>query len=383
MSNTDRPKPDSVGAKEQPWELRTWHGMSGTAMARLLARNRFAVSPSRIGMTMILVPVSWVNSSLWLVQSLVHGRRIARTRLADDPIFVLGHWRSGTTLLHELLAADPRHTYPNTYACFCPNHFVLTGRLLPWCLKLLLPPMRPMDNMPVTWQHPQEDEWAMCNMGMPSPYLSLAFANRPPQFPEYLDLRGVPPRDLERWKAQLLWFLKCVSVREPKRIVLKSPQHTCRIRVLAEMFPNARFVHIVRHPYALYPSTLKTWRRMSKYHGLQVPRFEGLEESIFSTFERMYRVFEEDIRQLDRSRLCEIRYEDLVPDLVGRMRGIYEQLGLGDFEPARPAIEQYAARTAGYKPGRYELDEETRREIDRRWGGYMRKYGYASQGENA
>ena len=124
--------------------------------------------------------------------SLLFGRKIERTEIEDDPIFVIGHWRSGTTLLHELLVLDPRHTFPDTYACFSPNHFLVSGWWMKPCLKILLPARRPMDNMVAGWDHPQEDEFALCNMGVPSPYLTNVFPNRPPQYQEYLDMRGVP-----------------------------------------------------------------------------------------------------------------------------------------------------------------------------------------------
>jgi hypothetical protein len=374
---------DTGGAKNQPWELRIWSGMNFTSWCRLLVRNRFAVSPTRIPMAMALTAISVFGTCMWLLTTLFRGRRIARVQLVADPVFVLGHWRSGTTLLHELLAIDPRHTYPDTCACFAPNHFVFSAWFLSHCLGIFLPRQRPMDNMALSWEHPQEDEWAMCNMGLPSPYLTIAFPNRLPQDQEYLDLREVPPAAKERWKRAFLWFLKCLTARNPKRIVLKSPQHTCRIPVLLEMFPDARFVHIVRDPYIIFPSTIKTWKRMYKYHGLQTPRFEGLEEFVFNTFSHFYRVFEEDRKLIDPSRFCEVRYEDLVRDPVGQMRVVYDGLGLEGFEQARPAIEEYAAENDDYRPNRHELDTQTRDEITRRWSGYIQKYDYAVKAEDS
>jgi len=368
---------DGGAAVAQPWELRIWNGMNFGGWMRLLVRNRFAVSPSRIGMALVISALSLFNSAMWLLQMLFYGRKIARTDLVDDPIFVVGHWRSGTTLLHELLAADPRHTYPNTYACFGPNHFLLTENHVTWWLRYLLPKRRPMDNMEVSWQAPQEDEWALCNMGLPSPYLSLAFFNRPPQCAEYLDLRQVPPADLARWKEGLLWFLKCLTVQKPKRIVLKTPQHTCRIRTLLEMFPKARFVHIVRNPYELYPSTIKTWKRMSSFHGLQVPRCVGLEEQVFRVFEHMYEVFEEDRKLIGAGQFCQVRYEELVRDPIGQMQQVYAALGLDRFELVRPALDEYVSRTAGYRPNRHQLDPQLRQQINRRWRAYFDNYDYA------
>ena len=104
----------------------------------------------------------------------------------------------------------------------------------------------------------------------------------------------MPAPDLDRWKRALLWFLKCVTLQNPKRIVLKSPPHTCRIRTLLEMFPKAKFVHIVRDPYVIFPSTVNLWKRLYRDQGLQVPTYEGLDEHVFTTFTRMYETFERD-----------------------------------------------------------------------------------------
>lgn len=321
------------------------------------------------------ISVCW-NFPLWLLQEVFYGRKIRRTKLVEDPVFVLGHWRSGTTLLHELLVSDPRHTYPDTYASFCPNHFLFSRSWIAWWLGIFLPPKRPMDNMLVHWDAPQEDEWALCNMGIPSPYLTLVFPNHGPQFQEYLDLRNLDPKALAEWKQAFSWFLQALTLQSPKRIVLKTPLHTARVGVLLEMFPKARFVHIVRDPYALFPSTMKTWQRLYRYHGLQVPHYEGLEEHVFKTLIRMYEAFEEDRKQIPADRLCEVRYEDLVRDPVGQMERIYTSLDLGDFATARPAVEAYADRTRDYQVNRHELSPELRAQIAQRWRTYFHRYGY-------
>ena len=240
----------------------------------------------------------------------------------------------------------------------------------------LMPKERPMDNMAAGWEHPQEDEFALCAMGVPSPYLTWLFPNRPPQYPEYLTLEHVPAADVARWKQKLLWFLKCITIRRPKRIVLKSPPHTARIKVLLEQFPNARFVHIVRDPCVLFSSTVNLWKQLSKAQGLQVPRFEHLEEEVFQTFCRMYEAFERDRHLIDPSRYSEVRYEDLVGDIVGQMEKVYQQLGLDEFEKARPALEKYVAQHAQYKTNRWEISPELRARIVERWSSYFEKYGY-------
>ena len=270
-----------------------------------------------------------MHFGLWLLQTLFWGRRIARTQLQGDPIFVIGHWRSGTTLLHELLVLDERHTYSNTFDCFCPNHFLLTAPVFRPLVRGLLPKQRPMDNMAAGWDCPQEDEFALCNMGLRSPYLTIAFPNHPPQNQEFFELAEVSPRQRARWQRGLMWFLKCLTVRTPRRIVLKSPPHTFRIKVLLEMFPKARFIHIVRNPLVIFPSTINLWKRLYRNDGLQVPTYEGLDEHVFETFTRMYEVFERDRGLIPAGQFCEVRYEDLVAQPIQQMQRVYERIESG------------------------------------------------------
>ncbi len=325
---------------------------------------------------LIVLITGIINFFLWALEALIFGRRIKQTGLKDDPIFVIGHWRSGTTLLHELLVLDRRHAFPDTYACFAPNHFLVSAWFFKPVLKFLLPSRRPVDNMLAGWDRPQEDEFALCNMGVPSPYLTAVFPNHPPQYPEYLDLEGLPAQALNRWKSKLLWFLQCLTLRHPKRIVLKSPSHTCRLKVLLELFPQAKFVHIVRDPYVIFPSTLNLWKRLYRDQGLQSPKYVGLEEYVFRTFERMYKIFERDRHLIAPGQLCEVRYEELISRPIEQMRRIYKELQLGDFDAVRPAIETYMAGQKDYQTNRYQLSPENRGEISRRWEKYLVQYGY-------
>ena len=198
---------EETGSRARPWHLRVWHGMTMRAWFSLLARNRFAVSPSRAVMVVLISATSVANSLLALVQRLLLGRRIERTRIDQSPIFVIGHWRSGTTLLHELLTLDDRHAYPDTYACLAPDHFLVSRPLCAWWAWLLLPRRRPMDNLPVGLKRPQEDEWALSTMGVPTPYAVFAFPNNAPPHPEYADLRDLPAGEVTRWKRALVRFL--------------------------------------------------------------------------------------------------------------------------------------------------------------------------------
>lgn len=359
------------------WMPRFWEGCHLYAWLRLLVRNRFAVHPRYIYIALIITVMSTVHMLLRLLQQAWYGDRPRRTEIEQAPIFIVGHWRTGTTLLHELMMLDPRLTCPNTYQCVMPNHFVLTERVLSRLLWFILPSRRPMDNMSAGWDRPQEDEFALCMLGAPSPYLTIAFPNHPPQDQEALDLEGLTPRKRRRWKEIFLTFLRELTFHDPRRLVLKSPTHSFRIPVLLEMFPDARFVHIVRNPYTIYHSTINLWKTLYQTHGMQVPSFRGLNEQVLETFTRLYDRLEKGRQLVSDNRWHELRYEELIADPEGEMRRLYEGLDLEGFDHLLPPLRRYLAEQAGYKTNRYpDLTPQEVETITQRWGEVIQRYGY-------
>jgi hypothetical protein len=358
------------------WTPRIWEGIDFFAWLRLLVRNRFAVDWSCLYIAVVVTFVSIFHSLLRLMQEAWLGGAIRRTPIRQPPMFIIGHWRTGTTLLHELLILDPRHTYATTYECLEPNHFLLSEKLLTRLFYFLAPSHRPMDNMAAGWDRPQEDEFALCMLGLPSPYLKIAFPNRPEPYPESDDLECMTPRRRAAWKRNFYHFVQCLTFKDRRRLVLKSPTHTCRIKTLLQMFPDALFVHIVRDPHVLFPSTATLWKTLWKVHGLQVPSYADLEAYVFRKFTHLYKRLEEGKGLINPSRFHELRYEELVRDPIGEMRKLYDHLGLGGFDAVRPQLERYFADKADYKTNRYEQSPELHGRIEERWGDVIRRYGY-------
>lgn len=363
--------------KKRAWAPRIWQGCDFFAWMRLLARNRFAIHWKCWYIAIIVTFVSMFHTLLRWVQDAIYGRAIRKTKITQPPIFILGHWRTGTTLLHELMILDPRHGYPTTYECLEPNHFLLTERLVTRWLSFLVPSQRPIDNMKAGFDRPQEDEFALCMMGEGSPYLTCAFPNHPPQCEEYLDLEGLSPAKVNSWKRSLVQLLKRITYKTGKRLVLKSPPHTARVKVLKDMFPGAAFIHIVRDPYVVFPSTLKLWQYMYQRHGLQIPRFVGLEEHILATFVRMYERLEEAKRLLDPKQFFEMRYEDLVRDPEAMMKRVYDHFGWDGWELYVPRLRAYLASVKGYETNKYEITPAQRDAVSKRWSTVIERYGYA------
>jgi hypothetical protein len=347
-------------------------GCSFLPWARLFIRNRRGIKFKCLPALTVWAGLSVISTCLGIVQDLVYRRRIARTAVRA-PIFVVGHWRSGTTLLHNLLALDPRHVAPNGYECVFPSHFVLTER---WLLPLfdLLPQFRrPMDDMKISLRSAQEDEFALLLLGQPSPYRHFPFPKLPTFDPASETL---PAGACDAWKKTLFRFAQQLTWLHRGRIVFKSPPHSLRIALLLELFPDARFVHIVRNPYDVFPSTLRTNKALLGLWALQEIRESSLEEQIFERGTRVYERLDEGRRLAAPNRFHELRYEDLVRDPVGQLRRLYSQLELPGFEEVRPKIEQHLAEIEGHVSNKHELSARLRNEITHRWREIIGRYGY-------
>ena len=361
----------------KPWMPTLWHGMDFFAWLRLLRKNRFAIDWNQAPTAVMVTLFSVGNTLLRGVQYLIFDRQIRATKV-QTPIFIIGHYRTGTTLLHELLSLDERFTYPTTYECFSPNHFLITESIVSKYLGFMIPRRRLQDNMRQGWERPQEDESALLNLGAPTPYARCAFPNQPNPYPGSDDLDGLTERERRNWMRTLDYFLKQVTYLRPKPIVLKSPLHTCRVQHLLEMFPEARFIYTVRDPRDVFPSTLKLWKVVYQNQAFQAPHCDGLEEWVLSVFNQMHESAERARSIVPEKQFTQMRYEDLVANPISELQRVYAHLGLGELGSAAESIEQYFDRHRSYKKNQHLLSDEQREEVTRSTRAYLDQHGYPS-----
>jgi omega-hydroxy-beta-dihydromenaquinone-9 sulfotransferase len=361
------------------WLLYFWHGMRLGQWLKLLAQGRYRITANCLPGIATVTLFAPVNSLLYRVSEAVYANRIDALRLDDAPIFVLGHWRTGTTLLHDLFACDPRLAYPTTYECFFPNHFLLTERVLSRAFSVFLPKRRPQDAVSVGFDRPQEEEFAFSLLGMGTPYNTMAWPRLGPADQAYLDLEGLSADERAEWAQSFLWFYRRLQLKHDKTLVLKSPAHTARLALLTRLFPRARFVHISRHPFEVIPSTLKLWRALFSTQGLQNPPNADpwLSDWVLESFARMSEAYEANRKPIEDGRLTEIRYEDLVKNPKQTMRLLYSALNLGDFRPAESGMDAYLARQKDHPVSKYELPQALKQQISHRLSAYMARFGYA------
>ena len=200
-----------------------------------------------------------------------------------QPVFILGHPRTGTTHLHNLLSKDDRFAYATTFSVGFPSGFLSTSWLAPY-LGLIMDDTRPMDNMALAWNTPQEDEVAVNQLSSgASPYMPLMFMRREPVFRKYYSMKDATERELKRWRDAFLYFCKKTQLAAGgahKRLLLKSPVHTARVNLFHRMFPKATFIFIHRHPYEVFQSAVHMADAYYWQCYFQLPTAEDVEEFI-------------------------------------------------------------------------------------------------------
>ena len=184
-----------------------WHGMNISGLSRLV-RSRPAMHWSRLHKLLALPPMALYNSGMGALESLVFGRAVEKTELVDAPLIVLGFWRSGTTLLQNLLSHDPQFGHLGLYQALFPWHFLLTESVAKKLTAPFVPRTRPMDNMEVSWNAPQEDDIATAIMSQVSPYMFLSRPHDVRHFWRALDFENLAPAELQRYESCLKLLLK-------------------------------------------------------------------------------------------------------------------------------------------------------------------------------
>ena len=331
---------------------------------------------SRAGRIALLPPLSVYNSTMKLVEQLLYGKKIAETELPAPPIFVLGFWRSGTTLLHNLMASDPQFTYVSLYQSVFPWHFLTTHGVVSKLTAPLLPKSRPMDNVAVGWDVAQEDEVALCIMTLLSPYLLVAFAHDREIYRPSLDIDSLTESQRNEWRNALELLVKKVTLKTPKQIVLKSPSHTFRVKELLDMYPGAKFVYIYREPFATFNSNCHLRKTLTTENNFDKAPTGGFEEDVIDCYNEAFVSYQTQKKLIPEGDLHEIAFEDLAADPLGKMVEIYDRLSIPNVDGMREAIEPQVEKLKGYKKNKFVKDPHWEQVVYERCRAAYDEFGY-------
>ncbi|MBD3673477.1 MAG: sulfotransferase [Planctomycetaceae bacterium] len=293
------------------------------------------------------------------------------------PLFVIGHWRSGTTHLHNLLTQDPQFGCLTMRHCITPNSFLTTPEFLNRKLAEMMPETRPVDGMKMGWNFPQEEEFALERMTDLSYNHCYLFPDRAEDIFRRTVLFENRAEDGVKWTVEYHKLLCRLSLDQGgKRLCLKNPPNTARIPQLLQLFPEARFVYIVRNPEHVFRSTRDLWRNVTKLLGLTKVGEQLMEQNLVLFYRLLLKSYLGHRTLIPARNLIEVKYEDLVTTPLQTLKTIYESLRIDGFSDATPRLENYLQKKAGFQKSEHYLDSHEVAKIRQEWEFAFSEWGY-------
>lgn len=322
--------------------------------------------------------ISLIGEPFRLVEKLRYGSTLDNFEIKRAPVFILGHWRSGTTLLHNLISQDPQMGYVTTYQSVFPN-FTLSSKWL-WknMMKVMMPDKRASDNVELSVDFPQEEEFAIGGINSYSYYNWWYYPQDYREiFDQYISFENVDLQIKEKWKKDYKCLVKKSLVNLKKeQFVSKNPPHTGRIDTLLEVFPDSKFIHIYRNPVAVFISTKKFFTDTIPPLQFQKISEEEMEDMILDVYGLLMKKYLKDKKLLDENQLIEIKYEHFVKDPLSYMENIYKQLKIANFSDAKPHFVNYLEKQKKFKTNSHQLPKETLDRILDKWDFAMKEFEY-------
>lgn len=356
-------------------------GSQLTSWLKVLQTNDFDVHPAYWHRAAWVTALSLPASILGHAEDAIYGRQIADMDVDPDPIFILGHWRSGTTHLHNLLGRDPAHTSSTLWQVVFPGSMILTGGIGPRLLKGMLPEKRTYDNVALGWHEFAEDEIAIAKLTGMSLYAGFMFPDQASKYERYIDFLECTDAERRRWKHALEYMIKKIMIATGgKRVIIKSCPHSARIRMILEMYPNARFLHIHRNPYETFASMLHMRGKVDWENFLQRPQKNFLDQRWDQTAiigKRVYERLIEDRHLIPPENLIEIPYADFAGNELEWLEKAYTQLRFPEWERYKRVITPYLDSLKGFQRNKLTIDPELQAFVYDQWRIVFDTYGYS------
>ena len=345
---------------------------------RLLRTNRWAVDPTYLHRALVISFLSLFNSFHRSREEKKFRAILAETKITHPPLFILGHWRSGTTHLHNLLAQDTENfAYANTYQVVNPHTFLTTEETNSRRFAWMIPEKRPMDNVALSFQSPQEDEFAPLLDSLLSPYLGITFPRHEAEYDRFLSFKNASSAERTTWKKSFGKFLKKLTHKYNKPLLLKSPAHTARISIILEMFPDAKFIHIHRDPQEVFQSFRHYYETTVWFTYLQRPTTTDFDPQIIRRYQSLFDAFFQDLPLIPGENFHEIAFTDLEADPISTIRSIYENLSIPNPAQALEKIGSYTATLENYQKNKFPpLTPEEKNTLRTAWSHHYTRWGY-------
>lgn len=315
-----------------------------------------------------------------------------------SPVFIVGNPRSGTTLLHRLLAEDGEQfsTMRMWEILFAPS--IIQRRLvraLAWLDRRLGSPLSgQLADVETGWQEqnvmhrvsltaPEEDDylllhiWSALTVGLSSGLVEEALPYT------YFDTALSEPE-----RARIMAFYKRCVQRHlwawghrsgNKRYLAKNPALSPKLATLWQFFPDAKVIYIVRNPLDMVPSYMSMMEFSWRAVGVPV-RGDTLRNYILEMAEHWYAYPLQVFETAPEDKYAVIRYDDLESDPEAVITAVYQRFGF-DMNPAyAELLRQKAEKARNFRSRHdYSLQELglTPEQIHSRFGEVFERFAFA------
>jgi hypothetical protein len=352
-------------------------GMRLSQFLKLIFKNGMSVYPKYLVRFLFLLQNGVWASIFYRKEKKLFEEKIEAHTLPNNPIIIVGHWRTGSTFLHQLLALDNNLVTSNVFQGSIPDSFLSSRKSYEPIMSRALKGTRPMDQVKLGMDEPLEDEYALFRLCGYSPLERLVFPKEKGyflnQFSEFL-----PKGDkLREWKQAVILFYKKLTLNNNKVILIKNPFHSFRIKALSEVFPNARYIHIIRNPHKVVPSTIRMWDIVGTQNAMNTKWQKPTISETSKVLNDMLYNIDDDFKSLPNDKYYEVKFEDLENDPKTHIKSIYKHLNVefsGEFEKQ---IDLFLESVKEYKKNKYEMPKDDRLEINNILGQWMSKKKYA------
>ena len=351
-------------------------GCSFRNALKLLMSNGFI--PIKHLMRVIFVnTISIVGIPFRIRENFLYNQKIKRTRIQSPPIFIIGHWRSGTTHLHNLLCQDSQFGFITMLEASFPKSF-LSNSFFKYFMNEFLPDTRPMDNMKMGIDETQEDEMALGNIFPYTLYNAWYFPKRMMEFYyKYVRFKNISIKAAQSWKKGYDYLIRKTTFNmKGKQLILKNPANTARIKFLLDLYPEAKFIHLYRNPFIVYLSTRHFYKKtMEKFMFQSVPS-ELIEENIIKIYKDLMKCYFNEKKSIPDKNLIEMKFEDLEVEPIDQLKKIYTTFNLSGFEKNKLKFTHYLERLKNYKKNRFQLKKKVIDKVKEHWSFTIDKWNY-------
>ncbi|MCA9035368.1 MAG: sulfotransferase [Planctomycetaceae bacterium] len=326
---------------------------------RVLARYGRHIAPSHWFQAICITLFTLITVPIRGFESLRFGRAVRRHKLSAPPVFIVGHWRSGTTNAHNHFLQDPQFASVTLLHCAVPNGFLTCEKLARKIVSRRLPKSRPMDAVPLGIDEPMSEDFALAGMTHMSHYLNYFFPKIAERtFRETVLFEGSSDFDREHWGTWYDFLLKKVSFASGgRRLLLKNPPNVGRIQEVLRRYPDAKFIHVYRNPWLVHASTMKLMDRFVQQMAFHPCTKEDIEQFVSIRYQLIMEQWMKDRSLIPAENLIEIRHEDMTSDPMPLIENVYRKFDLPGWDDLRPRMQAYVDSLQGYVNNEYKFDD--------------------------